>query len=648
MTIPLTNLVVLVAIFGIITLASQRIGDFFARYRLPRITGYLFAGLLCGPFVLGLIPKGATEQLLFVDEISLAFIAFAAGNELYLPELRGRLQSIGWVTAGLIFFTFTLTLIAVMLLADVIPLTSGMELTSQAAVALLIAAILVARSPSSAIAIIKEVRAKGSFTQMALGVTVIMDVLVIVIFAISASFADALLTNVPLNLSILGLVLLELTIALLAGLGLYRLMDWLLGRGLGKKPTTILILLLGYTVFVLTHQLREWSHEVLPFEILVEPLLVCLIASFLVNNRSRFRLKLDEILHDISFLIFAVFFTLTGASLELNVLAQTWPIALALFATRLVGIMLGSFTGGVLAGDPKETNKLKWMAFITQAGVAIGLAKEVAVGFPALGNTFVTMIISVVVINEIIGPIFFKHVLHRVGEAHPRGETALFDGVRDALIFGRDGQAVALARQLLSHGWQVKLASPLPNHNGDFQESELAVFPIQQINLQFLQELEAEHADAIICLLDDGENVRLCELAYEHFGTENLVVRLNDRQNAHYYASLDAHIVDPGTAIVSLLDHIVRSPSTASMLLGQDEEQDIVDVEIRDPDLQDVLLRRLRLPLDTVILSIHRDGQLITPHGHTRLKLGDQVTMIGSPESLDEVSLKFDEFSQKA
>ena len=135
----------------------------------------------------------------------------------------------------------------------------------------------------------------------------------------------------------------------------------------------------------------------------------------------------------------------------------------------------------------------------------------------------------------------------------------------------------------------------------------------------------------------------VCELAYEHYGTENLVVRLNDRANRERFRRLGVLIVDPATAMVSLLDHMVRSPSAASLLLGTDESQDIVDIEVRDRSLNGKAIRDLQLPQDTIILSIHRDGSTLITHGYTRLKLGDQVTVVGSVESLDELMLRFEE-----
>ena len=632
--------------FVLIALAAKDVGRLFSKFKLPKITGYLFTGIVAGPFVLGLISAEAVERLIFVDEIALAFIAFAAGSHLYLPELRGRYRSIGWTTTGLVAVTFTLTSLTVILLAEYIPFMRDMPMTGRVAIAVLAGAILVARSPSSAIAIVNELRAKGPFTQMVLGVTVIMDVVVIVVFAMSTSMADALLTNVGVNLTFLLLLFIDLSLALALGYLFYRILDLLLAARLSVQLKTVLILAVGFLVFVLSSFVRSYSHDNLPFEILIEPLLVCLIASFLVNNFSQYRTEFASILHDTGPVVYVIFFTLTGASLALDVLAATWPIALALFGVRLVSIMIGSFSGGVVAGEPMKHNKIAWMAFVTQAGVALGLAKEVAVEFPAFGSAFATMIISVVVINETVGPLFFKRAIVKVGEDHPRAEPGEFDGIRDALVFGLNGQSFALARQLCAHGWQVKIASKsadLDQYQKQIANLNIDIRPINGLTLDTLVQLEANRAEAIVSLLPDEESYTICELAYEHYGTENLVVRLNDRANRDRFQRLGVLIVDPATAMVSLLDHMVRSPSAASLLLGTDESQDIVDIEVRDRSLNGKAIRDLQLPQDTIILSLHRDGSTLITHGYTQLKLGDQVTVVGSVASLDELMLRFEE-----
>jgi Trk K+ transport system NAD-binding subunit len=282
------------------------------------------------------------------------------------------------------------------------------------------------------------------------------------------------------------------------------------------------------------------------------------------------------------------------------------------------------------------------MAFVTQAGVGLGLAKEVAVEFPEWGEDFATIIISVIVLSQIIGPPFIKWAIHRVGEARPRGETAVFDGVRDALIFGVDDQALALTRQLQAHNWQVKLACLDEKYLKRLNSSDISICPLAQVDRTALEQIGAAQADAIVTMLSDEENYQICELFYEHFGTETMVVRLNDLHDFDRFYELGALIVEPGTALVSLLDHFVRSPSTASMILGTDPAQDMIDIEVTDPALDGLYIRDLRLPLDTLILSLKRNGHTIVSHGYTRLELYDKVTVVGSRKSLEEVILTFE------
>lgn len=638
-----TDILIFITGFTVIALASKQVGGFFVKANLPLISGFLFTGIIAGPFVLGLISVEATENLRFVDELSLAFIAFAAGSELYLKELRSRFRSIKCVTIGLVLSTFILGSMAFLLLADYIPFLRAMPVTHRIAVSVLAGAILVARSPSSAIAVVNELRAKGPFTKTALGVTVIMDVVVISLFAVNSSIADALLTSHSLDLGLLTLLLTELLISLAAGLALGKVIQLVLSMSLNRATKTVAILLVGYGVFVLSAFIRRISHDQLPFEVLLEPLLICMVGSFVATNFSKHRREFLKILQDIGLPIYIAFFTLTGASLALDVLARTWPIALVLFLVRLFAIFIGSFVGGTVAGDPMSHNRISWMSYITQAGVGLGLAKEVIIEFPEWGTAFATIIISIIVVNQIVGPPFFKWAIHLAGEAHTRADTHEFDGVRDAIIFGLEGESLALARQLKSHGWQVKIASRKVNYAKKMAEnSDIEIHPISGLNLDALNQLNAAQAEAIITMLSDEENYQICELAYEHFGTDNLVVRLNERYNFKRFHKLGALIVDPATAIVSLLDHLVRSPSAASLLLGMEKDQDVIELEIRNPDLHGIAIRDLRLPLDVHILSVHRRGHMLLSHGYTRLEVGDLLSVVGSLASLEQITLRFD------
>lgn len=236
----------------------------------------------------------------------------------------------------------------------------------------------------------------------------------------------------------------------------------------------------------------------------------------------------------------------------------------------------------------------------------------------------------------------FKWAIQHVGEDHSKAPTHAFDGLHDAIIFGLEDQSLALARQLQRNGWNAKIATRRKNYEKEGAE-DVNIVVIDDLNMEALKKLETEKAEAVITMNADGENYKICELAYEHYGTKDLIVRLNDRANFDRFLQLGCLIVEPATAMVSLMDHLVRSPQATSLLLGMDSGQDTIDIEVLNPDVHGIALRDLRLPSDVIILATKRGGQSIISTGYTRLRLHDILTVVGSRKSLETVRLKFEE-----
>ena len=623
-----------------ILFATNYFSKFFQKIKLPLITGFIVTGVIAGPYVLNLIPKVAIEKILFINDFSLAYIAFAAGSELYLKELRNRLKSIAWNTFGQLVVTFVLSAIVIYALASMIPFMDDMSVSSKIAVSLLMAAIFVARSPSSAIAIIHELRAKGPFTQTVMGVTVIKDVLVIILFAICVSISRTLISDQSFDLKIISVLIFEIGFSFLLGFFVGKIIHLILSFSISSQIKSALLLLLGYGVFVFAHTVQEQSSHFLGFEVFFEPLLICIIGSYWVTNYSKFRPEFQFILHRLGPYIYMAFFTLTGMMISIEVLAKVWLIALILFLVRLISIIVGAYVGAILAKDNPAHRGFGWMPYVTQAGVGLGLAIEVSSEFPLWGSEFATIVIGVIVLNQFAGPPLFKWALNKVGESHKRANIPGFDGIQDAIIFGLEDQSLALARQLKKHNWEVKVATLKSPEEID-DTSDIEIISISKLDINALDQLKAKKADDAILLLSDEENYKICELIYEFIGTKNIIVRLNDRKYFKKFHDLGCLIVDPNTAMVSLLDNFVRSPVAASMLLGTEEGQSTIDLEVRDKSLHGMALRNLRLPSDVIVLSVKRKGHAIISHGYTRLRKKDIVTVVGSPESLEKLELMF-------
>ena len=634
---------ILIFLFGFIwvVIASNQVAKFFQKIRLPLITGFLLSGILIGPYVLDLIPKDAIPKLNFINNFSLAFIALAAGSELYLKEIRNSIKSIVWNTFGQLVITFILISLSVYFLEGLIPFMSNMNNRSRIAVAILSGSIFIARSPSSAIAVINELRAKGRFTKTAISVTVILDVLVIVLFTICLSVAKTLINNTDFDVEFILLLFFELTLTMVVGFFLAKVIQFILSINLKDLYKSIFILLLGMGIFFITHLLSEYTYNNFDIEILIEPLLVCIIAGFWITNYSKYRLDFQKIIHETGPVIYAAFFTLAGATLSIDILISNWIIAVSLFVIYIIALIIGTFTGNTIAGNPSFYKKIGWMPYITQAGVGFALVYEVSIGFPDWGAQFASIIIAVIVLNQLIGPPLFKWAIKIAGESRLYAKSNI-DSNKNALIFGLESQSLGLVKDLQKANYKVEMVS-IEKRKNIQQINDVNIHFLEDMNMLCLNDINIKKFETIVLMLSDDENYKICKLINKHVGTKIVIVRLFDSIYSKRFYELGAIVVDPATAIVSLLEQFVLSPISASLLLGKEDNKAMVDFKVSDRNLHGIALRDLRLPTDVIVLSVKRKGQMLISHGYTRLRIGDIVTIVGSIDSLDDISLQFEE-----
>ncbi len=633
--------IILLIGFAIVAIAGNQIAKVFQKIKFPLITGLIITGIIAGSSVLNFIPSRSLPKLTFLNDIALAIIAFSAGSELYLKELRSRFKSIKWMTIGQLTVTFLLSSVIIFYGASYIPFMRDLSPEIQLVISFLFGIIFVARSPSSAIAVINELRANGPFTKTSLGVTVLKDVLVIIIFAICFSISKAVINDEELGLIFLLFLTIELILSFGLGVLLGKLLQAMLSLKMNKHIKGLAIILLGYGTYLFAAFVKANTESIFSHEIILEPLLICIIASFFITNYSKNRIEFIELLGNISPTIFIIFFTLTGVSLSLQTLTQVFWIAVALFVLRIFTMVLGGVFGVVTANDDKRFRFISWMPYVTQAGVALGLTTLIAAEFPDWGYEFQTIIIAIIVINQLVGPPLFKFAINYVGESHLKHKPHDYDGIREAVIFGLESQSIALAMTLKQHGWVPKIISVSEEVEGE--NTEFEVVSVKDISLASFKILNLENADAIVCLMSDKENLAISDLVFEHIGTKDIIVRYNgSRFFLEKFNSLGVRVMDPSSAMINLLDHFVRSPNATSILLGLDTSQDSIDVEIRNKDIHGMTLRDMRFPSDVIVLSVIRKGQVIISHGYTRLRLGDIVTLVGSSESVENIRFKLE------
>ena len=123
--------------------------------------------------------------------------------------------------------------------------------------------------------------------------------------------------------------------------------------------------------------------------------------------------------------VYVLFFCLAGASLDLDALWVTWPLAIFLVLVRAAGIFSATWLAGIVNRDPPRHRQVAWLAYLTQAGVAIGLANLAEKQFPAIGTILTTLVLAVISINQVVGPITFKISLNMAGETNQKDNNSV-------------------------------------------------------------------------------------------------------------------------------------------------------------------------------------------------------------------------------
>jgi Kef-type K+ transport system membrane component KefB len=267
----------------------------------------------------------------------------------------------------------------------------------------------VASSPSVAIAVITDTRSKGPVSTTVLGVTVLKDVLVIVLFAIALSFTYTLLD--PDGAGHSG----EIT-NLVREIGGSIAVGALVGVAIAAYLRFVRQHLVLFTIAM------AWFMVEIAAVLHLELLLLALTAGIVLENLVPVEgTRFVEALEAASLPLYAVFFSLAGATVHLSELAAVWQWALVLVGVRALAIFLGTSWGARLGRSPEVVRRTAWGGFVSQAGVALGMATLLAQEFPTWGADLQGFFVGMVAVHELAGPVLAKWTLDRAGEVGAGG-----------------------------------------------------------------------------------------------------------------------------------------------------------------------------------------------------------------------------------
>lgn len=390
---------------------------------LPAVTGYLVAGILIGPYCLGQLGidgLGFTslhyvESLSVICDVALGFIAFTIGNEFRVAQVK----AIGKQAA--IVSTAAAVLATILVGGGLLVIHQFMPDVVSIPTALIMGAIAAATAPAATLMVIKQYKAKGPVTTILLPVVALDDAIGLIIFAVCFGTAKAFATG---HLNVLSLVL-EPIIEIVASLAVGSA----LGAGLAfverffhsrskRLSLTVAFVLLGVAISTLKFNIGS-------VHVGFSSLLLCMMMGTIFCNLCDFSEELMDRIDRWTGPLFALFFVISGAELELSIFTQ-WAVVVvgvAYIVLRCLGKYFGSFISAKLTKCDPMITKYLGITLFPQAGVALGMMSVVAGSAEFAGTREVEIIRNLtlfsVMIYELVGPLMTKISLTKAGEIIP-------------------------------------------------------------------------------------------------------------------------------------------------------------------------------------------------------------------------------------
>jgi Kef-type K+ transport system membrane component KefB len=390
----------LAILVGFVLLSASVAGVLAAGVGLPKLTGFLLVGILAGPSLLGIVPSTALADLRLIDQFALALIAMLAGGELKIEALRPHARTIFTVTLAVTAIVWIGMAAAVLAVRPLVPFLADMPISAAVGVALLLGVWSANSSPDLTVAVIEERHAKGPLTEVILGVTIAKDVVVIVLFTLTLALVAPLLDpTTPFSSEGLITLARELGGALALGAGAGWIFSQYLGGHDSGPRSPLATFLFAYVLVVLAEQLH------------VELLLAGVSAGFVIENLSPSGERMIQGIRSVSVVIFAFFFAIAGASLDLAAIVRFGVAAVILFLVRVVLTRAAAMFGARWSGASPEIQRLTWKGLISQGGVSLGLVLLIGERFPQIGPGVIALSMAVIIGNILGGPVLLVRAL---------------------------------------------------------------------------------------------------------------------------------------------------------------------------------------------------------------------------------------------
>ncbi len=400
-------------------LAGLLMTRLFKPLKLPSVTAYLIAGVIIGPYCIGRIgfngigfnSSQAVAGLSIVSEVALGFIAFSIGNEFRLCDLKKtgkQAFTIGVVQALITTLLVDLALWVVhLLIPNVFTLSQALTL----------GAIATATAPAATLMVVRQYKAHGPLTKLLLPIVALDDAVGLIVFAISFGIAKTLVSG---RVDIISIIV-NPVIEIVCSLALGAVMGWVLTQleRLFNSNTNRLNLTIG-AVF-LTASISMLEFNVGSVNIQFSSLLTCMMLGTVFCNICPLSHDLMASADKWTSPLFALFFVISGAELELSVFTSLSIVAVGAvyIIVRCTGKYLGAYISARATNCSVNICKYLGITLFPQAGVALGMCTT-AMQLGQQGALIKNITLFAVLFYEVFGPLFTRMALSAAGEIKPK------------------------------------------------------------------------------------------------------------------------------------------------------------------------------------------------------------------------------------
>ena len=525
-------LIYLLAAVVVVPLAKQ--------FKLGSIVGYILAGILIGPFVLGLISD--QKEVHTFAEFGIIMMLFLIGLEIRPSELWSmRRKFLRYGVSQILLTTFVIGLVVY-------------YFTAQINLSIIAGLVLALSSTAIVIPSLSEMGQDANNTgRSALSVLLLQDVMVIPIIALIALLSPSGMEYQNGEL-IQQFNNIERFIIIVASVGLI----------------VFVIRIIGYRFFhyiAKTNQREIFIASILLIVIAVSYIMqliglspalgAFLVGMLLSDNEYRHSIEVD--IAPFKDILLGLFFITVGTSLNVTYALDHYTLALAAFVALL--IIKGAILWAIAyQGDIEPQQRLFFAVSLCQAGEFAFVLGGFAFQAQLFDYNFYTLINVIATLSMISTPFLMRAFLKRQGKILNDAEELDPGEVQESEIiiagFGRFGQIVG--RFLLSQGYRLTILEEDPDQVRLLRDFGYQVYYGRASDERILETIKVNKAKYFIVAVDDHKaSLEIIDLLNKKYPRLKVLARAMDRR--HVYDLMDRKVFS-----------LQRETFLSSLAIGED------------------------------------------------------------------------------